>query len=197
MNARVPTRRLALLSLLSLAACGGAPPPEASTRAGSAADELAAALRAMGSGVDPGEAERMAAIAFSYPLELARDWGAVDGPLAHNTQVNLGLKPRGLCYHWANSTYARMWEEEFRTLDLHLGIANADNPFRLEHSALIVSARGAPMEAGIVLDPWRLGRGRLHWVGVAGDDRYAWRPRDAVLAEQGAVPSSRMVLMRE
>jgi hypothetical protein len=174
--------RLILVLLLPLlAACAAPPPAGPASRNG-----LERAILALGPGVDPAEARRAAVVAHEHPLALARDWGVDAPPLVHNARVNLGLRPKGLCFHWADEMYLRLSAERFRTLDLHLAVANADNPFRLEHSTAVITARGAPMEAGLVLDPWRLGRGALHWDAVVRDAGYGWRPRADVLAEKRA-----------
>lgn len=144
-------------------------------------DALAQALMAMGPGVDPGEARRAAEIAVLEPLQWAVDWQVTDSPLVHNFKVNNGMRPRGLCKDWADDLEMHMRAQRFATFDLHRAIANSRN-VRLEHSALILSAKGAPMESGIVLDPWRKGQGRLFFVTVSEDPRYHWDPRAEVFA---------------
>jgi hypothetical protein len=67
----------------------------------------------------------------------------------------MGLKPRGLCWHWARDIEARLKQENFQTLELHRAVANSDNVFRLEHSTAVISRRGDTFAQGIVLDPWR------------------------------------------
>ena len=67
------------------------------------------------------------------------------------------------------------------TIDLHRAIANSRN-ISLEHSVLIVSAKGASFEQGIVLDPWRQGMGRLWWSKTLEDPRYHWDSREEVFA---------------
>jgi len=80
----------------------------------------------------------------------------------HNTLVNLGVKPRGLCTHWTMDLLTRLQQEEFQSLDLHWGIANYDSLFLIEHSTVVISARGDLLQQGLVLDPWRYG-GHLFW----------------------------------
>ncbi|SIO42053.1 hypothetical protein SAMN05444722_2028 [Rhodovulum sp. ES.010] len=174
-------RVAALLSLLVLAACGAprpVPPPPASP------EEVAQLARAIGN-LDPSvaedEAERAARTALDEAHQLAQEYGVTDGPLIHNMKVNSGLRPRGLCYHWADDIEARLRREGFETLELHRAIANADNPFRIEHSTVIVSARGQSMEDGIVLDGWRDG-GDLFWAQTRADADYDWVPRQEVFA---------------
>lgn len=138
-------------------------------------------LLALGLGVSREEAERAARIAVLEPLKWAVEWQVVDPPLIHNTKVNNGTRPRGLCKDWADDLEMHMKAQRFETIDLHRAIANARN-VRLEHSTLILSAKGAPMEEGIVLDPWRQGQGRLYYVGVMEDPRYTWERREEVFA---------------
>lgn len=141
---------------------------------------LAAEIVALGPDVDPEEARRAARISYSYSRELAIRYQIVDPPLIHNTKVNMGLKPRGLCWHWAEDMEARLKAENFRTLTLYRAIANADNPYRIDHSTAIIAAKGEGMYEGIVLDPWRTG-GYLFWDQVTDDTRYNWVPREQVL----------------
>lgn len=140
--------------------------------------ELAAGILALGPGIDPQEALRAAQISYNHTASLKEAYQITDGPLIHNIKVNNGTKPRGLCWHWAEDVETRLKAENFQTLDLHRAIANYDN-WRLEHSTAIISAKGASMYDGMVLDPWRKG-GTLFWQGVRADKRYNWTPRQEV-----------------
>lgn len=141
---------------------------------------LAASIRALSPNVDPEEAARAARVTYEYVDQLRLEYQITDGPLRHNYKVNQGIKPRGLCWHWAADIEERLKAENFQTLDLHRAIANYDN-LRLEHSTAIISAKGASMFDGIVLDPWRKG-GELTWIAVRADTRYDWTPREEVFA---------------
>jgi hypothetical protein len=172
--------------LLGLTACAlprnGPPPP--GTEAEVAA--LARAIEGLSPAVDREEATRAARIAYRYTYELALAYQITDPPLIHNAKVNSGRKPRGLCWHWAEDLEKRLKAEGFATLDLHRAIANGDTRLLIDHSTAIISAAGAPMEAGLVLDPWRKG-GVLFWSPVLSDPRYTWEPREAVLRRNGRV----------
>lgn len=180
------TRFLPLLALLIVTGCASdvtstkGPPP------GDEADiaALTHAIRALGPQVDPEEAARAARITYQYTHQLAIEYQITDPPLIHNTKVNLGLKPRGLCKDWADDIEARLRQEDFRTLALHRAIANATN-LRIEHSTVIVTARGDDMFDGIVLDPWRYG-GVLYWGKVTEDPKYVWVPRAEVFSMKRA-----------
>lgn len=144
---------------------------------------LTEALVALGPGVDRDEAARMARISVRQPLVWAREWQVVDPPLRHNFKVIHGQREKGVCRDWANALHAALRQGNFRTLQLHVGMANARN-IKLEHVSVIVSARGQPMDSGMVLDPWRIGQGRL-WYGKASEDpRYRWETLESVRAWQ-------------
>ena len=172
-------RMIAALALVALAACGGPPPAAAPDEV----SRLAAAIAALGPDVDRDEARRAAEISYSHTHRLALEYEITDPPIVHNTKVNLGIKPRGLCWHWAHDMEDRLAQEGFDTLDLHRAVANADNAFQLEHSTAIVSARGAAYDEGIILDPWRKG-GRLTWMPLREDAAYTWEPRNEVVARK-------------
>lgn len=142
--------------------------------------ELTQAFLNLGPGVDPEEAQRAAYVVYTYVDQLVVEYEITSGPLAHNTAVNFGTKPRGLCWHWAHDLDDRLQKERFRTLEIHRAIANYDS-IRLEHSTTILGRRGDAMEDSIVLDPWRNG-GELFWEIVRNDTRYDWTPRDEVFA---------------
>ncbi|QYX57725.1 hypothetical protein K1T73_04870 [Roseovarius sp. SCSIO 43702] len=172
---------LSLVTVVFLAGCGAPGGPVTATP--EEVSQLATAIKALGPQVDPEEAERAARVAYAQARNLAIEYEIEDPPLVHNSKVNMGLKPRGLCYHWAKDMEWRLRDERFETLELHRAIANADNPFRIEHSTAIISARGDTFDQGIVLDPWRKG-GALFWDEVADDTRYAWVRRDIVMEQK-------------
>nr|WP_170784670.1 hypothetical protein [Ruegeria lacuscaerulensis] len=171
---------LCVLTLAVLGACASAPPPSADD-----VQRLAAEIRGLGPGVDPDEANRAAQIAYAYTAQLAQEYEITDPPLIHNAKVNKGLKPRGLCWHWAEDIERRLDQEQFQTLEIHRAIANADNPFRIDHSTSIISRKGETMYDGVILDPWRYG-GVLFWSPLPEDTRYDWVPRETVLEKRRA-----------
>lgn len=176
---------LSVLAFLVVSGCAGAPadgPPRASL---AQINELAQAIQTLGSNVDPAEAARAADIAFNYPLQLAREYQITDSPLIHNIKVNRGKRPRGLCWHWAQDMETRLAQEQFVTLDLHRAIGNSEVALRIDHSTVIVSAKGDGMNDGLVLDPWRNG-GRLFWGNPVEDTKYDWISRAQVFALKSA-----------
>lgn len=171
---------------LGLAACSAG--FDQNTRPYATQDQVAAleaGILALGPNVDPGEARRAAQIAYDYTRQLAIDYQITDAPLVHNTKVNLGWKPRGLCWHWAEDLQNRLNAEGFETLEMHRAIANADNDWLIDHSTAIISAKGDTFDQGVVLDPWRQG-GVLFWSPLADDTRYDWVERSVVMKARRA-----------
>ncbi len=172
-------RILAILMGLVLAACGQ--PPE--NRPLASPDEILALEKAiidLGAGVDPREAARAAQIAYAHTRKLAIAYQITDPPLIHNTKVNMGLRPRGLCWHWAEDMEKRLLAENFQTLDVLRAIANADVAFRIDHSTALIAPKGKTIHDAIILDPWRFG-GTLFWSETLADTRYNWVPQEDVL----------------
>jgi len=167
------------LGLAILASCGVTPEQRPMPDTGEI-EALAAEIMALGPEVDPIEARRAARVSYEQTRNLAIQYQIVDPPIIHNMKVNMGLKPRGLCWHWAEDMEKRLDQEQFKTLVMYRAIANADNPYRIDHSTAIIAAKGEGMEDGIVLDPWREG-GRLFWDEVADDTHYHWVQREKVL----------------
>ncbi|QMU57638.1 MAG: hypothetical protein GKR98_05130 [Boseongicola sp.] len=177
-------RLVAVLAFGLLAACGVSE-TELPTGSNLEIAELAKSIRGLGPEVDAAEADRAARLAYEYTAVLKEEYQITSAPLVHNSLVNIGLKPRGLCWHWAEDMELRLKAEGFETLSIHRAIANSDNPFRIEHSTAIVSRIGDTMIDGIVLDPWRYG-GFLFTSPVRTDGDYNWLPQQEVLAKKRA-----------
>ena len=131
--------------------------------------------------IDAREAQRAARVSIEYSQELARQYEISTSPVMHNLLVNLGVKQRGLCIDWTADLLARLKQERFDSLDLHWAIANYETTFRLEHSTVVVSARGDSIYQGLVLDPWRHS-GQLHWAPTLEDVGYNWKPQAEIHA---------------
>lgn len=164
-----------------MAACGTAPEKSAMAPQ-SEVKRLENYILKMRDDVDPVEAARAATIAFDHTRTLAIQYEITDPPLVHNTKVNLGLKPRGLCWHWAEDMENRLNAEGFKTLQMNRAIAEGRG-VRIDHSTAIISAAGDGFTRGVVLDPWRNG-GELFFAPVVEDTRYFWEAREVVLGRR-------------
>jgi len=143
--------------------------------------DLSLAIRSLSADIDPAEAQRAARISIEYTQQLAVQYEIEDSPIMHNFLVNIGVKPRGLCVDWTSDLLTRLQQERFYSLKLHWGIANYETVFRLEHSTVIVSARGGSLDQGLVLDPWRYSR-HLFWAPTLEDPAYNWHPQAEIHA---------------
>lgn len=143
------------------------PPPDRTASLQRDLDELAA-------GAAPDEAHLLAEVAMTESARLSAEYRMARPALFNNVLVNVGLKQRGLCWHWTEDLIAALRELPLSSYELHWGIAHRGRLFR-EHNSLVVTARGESFASGIVLDPWRES-GSLYWVAVL-EDRYPWEPR--------------------
>ena len=143
--------------------------------------DLSLAIRSLSADIDAAEARRAARIAIEYSRQLARQYEVTDSPLMHNFLVNIGVKQRGLCVDWTSDLLVRLQQERFYSLKLHWGIANYETAFRIEHSTVIISARGDSLDQGLVLDPWR-NSGYLFWAPTLQDPAYSWHPQAEIHA---------------
>lgn len=171
---------LMALTMVVLTACGAR---ELAPVSQNEFDRLEAKILALGPEVSAEEAARAARIALTYPRELRLEYGVTDSPLIHNTKVNAGTRPRGLCWHWAEDMQKRLMAERFETLDLHRAIANSDVALRIDHSTVLISAAGDSMQQALILDPWRFG-GELYFGTLAEDTKYKWLPQTEVLRKR-------------
>jgi hypothetical protein len=130
---------------------------------------LSRALIALAPDVDPGEAELLSATAHTTARRLAREYHIVLNPEFQCFLVNIGVRKRGWCGHWARDIGARLKELKLKTLVLHWGAAYAGTSS--ENNCLVVTARNQPVQDGIIIDGWRRA-GRLFWCTVKKDYEY-------------------------
>jgi hypothetical protein len=130
---------------------------------------LGKALAALAPDVDPGEAELLSMTAHTTSRSLAREYRIVLNPEFQNFLINIGLRQRGFCAHFARDIGTRLKTLKLKTLVLHWGAAFAGTSG--EDNCLVVTARNQPFQDGILLDGWRRA-GRLFWCAVRKDHEY-------------------------
>ena len=178
-------RSLLMLFLVCLSACvsGHQTPREpapgddtAEQQATTAYREKVAALKvdlaALNRQADVMEAGRVAETAVRYSAYLAEKYEVVRPAVLHNVLIRLGLKNRGLCYHWTEDLLKKLQSLDLRTYQLYWGVAHQGSELR-EHNSVVISRKGQAFEEGMVLDPWR-NSGDLYWALVK-TDRYPWK----------------------
>jgi len=131
--------------------------------------DLGKALAALAPDVDPGEADLLSVTAHTTSRSLAREYRIVLNPEFQNFLINIGLRQRGYCAHFARDIGTRLKTLKLKTLVLHWGAAFAGTSG--EDNCLVVTARNQPFKDGIILDGWRRA-GRLFWCAVREDHEY-------------------------
>ena len=134
--------------------------------------QLEQVLVALSETVDKTEAMKVAETAVRESAVLAEEYQLVRPAVAHNVLIVLGLKDRGLCYHWTEDLMKRLQTLNLKSLQLYWGVAHRGSELR-EHNCVVVTAKGQSFFNGIVLDPWR-NSGNLFWAGVTKDS-YPWK----------------------
>jgi hypothetical protein len=175
---QVLRRRFLFLLLTAAAAAASCAGPRAGSAPGETTDaartaSLARELTALGAGADGAEALRLAHTAVATSRALADRYRVVPPALFHNMLVQLGIRDRGLCFHWTEDLMKALQGLGLQTFDLHWGVAHKGSSLQ-EHNSVVVTLRGRPFETGVVLDPWRHS-GELYWAAVR-QDGYPWVP---------------------
>lgn len=169
------SKQLALwLALLFISGCATVKYDLSRTELDSRVKELQAMILQTGANVSSKEALSVAKVSIYYPLKLAKEYELTSSPVIHNILVNQGIKPRGLCTHWTEDMLRKLATLNLETLKFYWIVANREEAFRLEHSALAVAASDKTYSDGVVLDAWR-DSGILYFSRVV-DDKYQWLP---------------------
>ena len=137
---------------------------------------LRARIVALGPGIDPEEAARVAAIAYTTGRDLKKEWKVIWPPGLQNFLVNTGQRKGGLCFQFAERLLLRLSEQRWDTLEFHW--AESFERTASEHNVIVVTAKGQNFYQGIILDNWRYG-GRLIWGPVTDDPHYNWHENKA------------------
>jgi hypothetical protein len=151
-------------------------------------------LEALDVNVNGEEARSLAETVVRSSERLAREYRVVRPPLLHNILVNLRLKNRGLCHHWADDIMKDIRAHDFENYQFQFAVANRGRLFR-EHTSIVVTTKGQSFEEGIVLDAWRKS-GKVFWIKVS-DDSYRWSPWDPEGKEQRGQSQTRVKSMSE
>jgi len=122
------------------------------------------------------EAQRLAQCAYTNSRRLAREYRVVWPPGLQNFLIKTGARKRGYCFHWAEDLLVPLDALKLETLEFHWAESFAGTAS--EHNNVVVTARGQPLQQGLLLDCWRYGH--LIWMPVAADHHYKWTENKAV-----------------
>jgi len=153
------------------AGCGGDAPMVSQAKI----KELSHLLGSMDKSISQNEATQLSKDIFYKTQELTEEFEMISPPQFHNFLVTVGLRERGLCYHWSDALYLYLLEKNYESFEFHLMGANIGE-YLFEHNALIVVAKGGKIQEGIIIDPWR-NSGELYFSKVGDDPKYQWQHR--------------------
>lgn len=133
--------------------------------------------------IDPKEAFILADAAIKATDRLASRYGMSGPPEYHNIMVNLGLRDRGLCWHWTTDLLNTFFALNLETIDFMWAEAHAGSDLSEHNVAVIVPAAEMRLENGLIYDPWRTS-GKPYWILLRNDTEYPWQefPRAEWLA---------------
>ncbi len=162
----------AVAALFLLSGCASAPRPQGKTDV----THLTQLLLSVNNKAPKEEAKRLAEDVMEESDRLEKAFGREGNPYWHNFLVNIGVKKKGLCYHYSDGLYRHLTAQyhyphfRFHLIGAHIG------EYWREHNALAVSAPDKPVRDGIVIDPWRC-TGAVYADKISEDRTYRWRHR--------------------
>ncbi|PHS41866.1 MAG: hypothetical protein COB07_01960 [Sulfurovum sp.] len=137
--------------------------------------QLSTLLQGLDKHIPQEEARQLSQDIFHKTQLLTKEFKLTSPPQYHNFLVNVGLREKGLCYHWSDALYLYLSHEKYVSFEFHLMGANIGE-YLYEHNVLVVVAKGARVEGGIIIDPWR-DSGELYFSKVREDRKYQWKHR--------------------
>ncbi len=137
--------------------------------------KLATLIQTLDAHASQKESLRLSRDIFQKTAALSKAFKLTSPPLWHNTLVNVGLREKGLCYHWSDALYAHLTVQGYTGFEFHLVGANIGEYFG-EHNALVVISKDGKVENGVLIDPWR-DSGKLYFSKLKEDKKYKWSHR--------------------
>jgi len=159
-----------LVALLLLQGCVSPATPTKRTP-----ENIAVMLASLDKTIPRSEAERLAQDLYYTTYRLNEAFFRTTSPKVHNFLVNVGVKEKGLCYHYSDALYRHVINGDYPHFSFHLAGANIGSYWR-EHNALVVTAKGKPVEEGLIIDAWRDPEG-LYVAAFNKDPDYHWLHR--------------------
>ncbi|WP_044418389.1 hypothetical protein [Halarcobacter anaerophilus] len=135
------------------------------------AKQLSLEVESISKNIDKKEAYSVALNALVYSKYLAKEYDVNTPALFHNLLINLNIKKRGLCYHYANDLLEYLKTKKYKTFKFEKVVSSPNQYF--EHTSIIITRDDIEFRNSIVLDAWR-DTGNLYFSKVKDDKRYDW-----------------------
>jgi len=117
------------------------------------------------------EATYLAVTLFDETARLKKKYKLFPIPILHNSFINVGIKKRGACLHWAEDLLDFMRPIKRKYFTVTWGEAYPGT--MLEHNVAVIMPKDRPFKDGLLFDPWRTG-GKPYWAKVTEDPHYTW-----------------------
>lgn len=165
-----------VFSTLFLSGCSVKSPPPPS----SDIDKLTTLLLSLNRDIPKQEAQKLAIDIYQRTNNLIEEFELVSPPLLHNFLVNIGIRKKGLCYHWSDALFVYLKNQNYPSFEFHLVGANIGKYWSEHNSIVIISKENkrenSITEDGIIIDPWR-NSGKLYYSQILKDREYKWSSR--------------------
>jgi len=136
--------------------------------------QLSLDIQSLSKKIDKEEAKKLSFEAITYSKKLAKRYEVTTPALFHNTLINLNIKKRGYCYHYANDLQRYLKTKKFKTFEFIRAVSKRGEYF--EHSSLVLTRDDLSFENSLILDAWR-DTGELFWSKVKDDKEYIWEKK--------------------
>ncbi len=136
--------------------------------------KLSYLIKSISKNIDKKEAQSVAYEAIIYSKKLSNKYNLISPPLLHNSLVNLGLKDKGFCYHFANDLMTYLKNKNYKSFEFMKVVSKRGEYF--EHNSFILIRDDVKFEDSIVFDAWR-NSGVLYFSKVKDDKNYDWEVR--------------------
>ncbi|MBF0103764.1 MAG: hypothetical protein HQM16_00425 [Deltaproteobacteria bacterium] len=109
---------------------------------------------------------------FNEIRRLKKSYRSIFIPIVHNMMIDVGVRKRGACKHWAEDLLAYLRTVNRGFFYVVWGEANMQKI--TEHNVAVIIPMGRPFKDGLIVDPWRTS-GRPFWIKVTADTHYPWQ----------------------
>ncbi len=164
--------RFGIVSVFCIALFGCSHAPVQDVDIESRTTYLSQTLKSLSAQVLSQEADKISNVLIATAISLSDQYEMVNPPLYHNMLVNIGLRDRGLCCHWAEDLHTALRKLNASSLKFAWLVSRQGSQLR-EHNSIVIYAEDNSWQQGIVFDPWRKA-GEPFWTAVAEDD-YPWK----------------------